>query len=272
MLVIILFMEITENDKDRFVVCSLQPQWGRGKIRAVKEGRAYLLFEGDPERIERKFSLYSDVLQLADNQDASTFKVKAKGVASKGVTHRAPKVPVRYELASLVDIFKTRYPGGFDDPIYREDLKKGERAYKEGAIAYFREHFLSDGKMKKAVEEKNTAYLKEHIAVIVNLKLNLIHITEKFSLLAGLKIQDFSLELFHALISVLEDPEIRHETMGHYLEVFNHVPVKDFNKWTIATLFTYLAQPERHMFLKPEATNRFASAVGWELNYEPHPN
>jgi len=264
-------MEITDKDKDRFVVLTLKPEWGRGKIRSVKEGRAYILFESDPDRIERKFSLYSDVLKLSENQDSASFKGKAKGVRS-GLSKKTPKVLPRIELTVLLNTFKTKYPGGFDDPIYREDLKKGERAYKEAVMAYFKENFLNDNKMKQAVERKDALYLKEHSNKLFGKSLNLPAPQEIISLRNALENEAYTLELFEALIKVLEDSEIRQETMAPYLEVFNHTPVVGFAKWPLATLFPFLAQPERHMFLKPEATKNFAGWVGWELNYDPRLN
>jgi hypothetical protein len=42
-------------------------------------------------------------------------------------------------------------------------------------------------------------------------------------------------------------------------------------KWTVATYLPFLWRPEKHMFLKPEATKDFAARVGhrFHLDYEP---
>lgn len=42
--------------------------------------------------------------------------------------------------------------------------------------------------------------------------------------------------------------------------------------WPIATLLPFFAQPERHMFLKPEITQQAEERLGFHLNYQPTPN
>jgi hypothetical protein len=42
--------------------------------------------------------------------------------------------------------------------------------------------------------------------------------------------------------------------------------------WPLATVFGYIAQPDRHMFLKPMVTRSAASKYGFELNYRSRPS
>jgi hypothetical protein len=42
--------------------------------------------------------------------------------------------------------------------------------------------------------------------------------------------------------------------------------------WPLATVFGFIAQPGRHIFLKPLAMKRAAAKVGWELQYRSRPN
>jgi CRISPR/Cas system-associated endoribonuclease Cas2 len=41
--------------------------------------------------------------------------------------------------------------------------------------------------------------------------------------------------------------------------------------WPVATVFAFLAQPDRHFFLKPAVTRRAALACGIDLPYRAHP-
>lgn len=268
-------MEITEKDKDRFVELTLKPEWGRGKIRAVKYGRATIVFENDPEGMGRDYSLYSDVLKLAENQDPTGFKPRFKSSLTGGSLHRKTAIKKeypRYELSYFIDTFKSRFPGGFEDKKYREDVKKGERAYKDAAIAYFKENFLAEEKMKKALEGRDLATLREHTGKIIGNKINLLYVTENASLLDGFKNEAAMADFFSALLKVLDDPQIQPESMTPFFETVHNFPLEGFSKWTIATLYPFLAQPQRHMFLKPEPTKFFARRIGWELNYEVFPN
>jgi hypothetical protein len=42
--------------------------------------------------------------------------------------------------------------------------------------------------------------------------------------------------------------------------------------WPLVTVFGFIAQPERHMFLKPNVTRRAARAYGFDFEYESKPN
>ena len=42
--------------------------------------------------------------------------------------------------------------------------------------------------------------------------------------------------------------------------------------WPLVTVFGFIAQPERHLFLKPRVTRAAASAYGYEFDYRSRPN
>ena len=42
--------------------------------------------------------------------------------------------------------------------------------------------------------------------------------------------------------------------------------------WPVVTIFGFLAQPERHFFLKPNVTRRATAAYGLDFRYESKPN
>jgi hypothetical protein len=42
--------------------------------------------------------------------------------------------------------------------------------------------------------------------------------------------------------------------------------------WPIVTVFSFLAQPDRHIFLKPNVTRIAAAQYGFDFPYESRPN
>ena len=42
--------------------------------------------------------------------------------------------------------------------------------------------------------------------------------------------------------------------------------------WPLVTVFDFIAQPETHIFLKPNVTRRAAEAYGFEFEYRSGPN
>ena len=50
-----------------------------------------------------------------------------------------------------------------------------------------------------------------------------------------------------------------------------HVVRHEYLTWPVVTVFGFLAQPDRHMFLKPNVTRLAASRYGFEWHYQSRP-
>ena len=72
-----------KQKKGAFVVLSLKPDWGRGIIHSILNGKVFLYFEGDPEHQLRKYSVHSEFLLMAENQDPKGFKKPVKKKSAK---------------------------------------------------------------------------------------------------------------------------------------------------------------------------------------------
>ena len=75
---------------------------------------------------------------------------------------------------------------------------------------------------------------------------------------------------FETLLQLLEAPVIDKAVFDPYIQAVGSLPVKKGKAatWPIATLFPHIAQPDRHMFLKPEAARAAAERLGFNLKYE----
>jgi hypothetical protein len=60
----------------------------------------------------------------------------------------------------------------------------------------------------------------------------------------------------------------------HWCEVVASLPRKQSRVFThpVVTVFGFLAEPEKHIYLKPKVTRAAAEAYGFELRYESHPS
>ncbi len=262
-------MVIVKADEGKLVNLSLKPEWGPGKIMKVDGKYVYIRFKNKPGLDLLKYSAGENLLVLAENQSdivLDRMKVGAKPRAKKTRERLVPAVS--FEQAK--ELFLTKYPGKFDDPQYIGDLKKGERFYKLQTTNLYQELF-GNGQLRQMLENKDAAGLAEKTGKILD-EQDLAFHQEILCFKEVLKAPELTLQYFTLLTNLLEDPEVRAETMVPYFEAVKVMTVAGFAKWTNATLLPYFAQPSRHFFLKPLVTRKFAEMFGYELKYEVIPN
>jgi hypothetical protein len=103
---------------------------------------------------------------------------------------------------------------------------------------------------------------------------NLPSVFEKMALRTALKdsagARLFTEGLYH-LLHGTSDLQERFDGLTRVLGDLPHGKTSPVN-WPIATLFPFLAQPQVHLFLKPQVTNRAAKRFGFQINYKSGPN
>ena len=62
--------------------------------------------------------------------------------------------------------------------------------------------------------------------------------------------------------------------LENFTSILDRVPQRQTRlaKWPVATLFPFVAQPRRHMILKPNLMKRAAARLGFPLDYQSRPN
>ncbi len=79
---------------------------------------------------------------------------------------------------------------------------------------------------------------------------------------------------FSTLADLLEAPSLTAEVFDNHVEALTSLsstgPV-NLAKWSILTIIPFLAQPSRHMFLKPERTKEITRSLGADILYSATP-
>ena len=171
---------------------------------------------------------------------------------------------IKYQsLSKSIDYFREQYPQGF----YGEVFKEHERDYKDKASKLAIEQ-LGKEALEALISEKDYAEVVKRALKVANAT-NLIFPNEKMSLRDGLVSDEaqekFSVSLFELLYGEAEIKE-RFETFSKVLEDI------DAAKWTTASYFLFLLNPDKYMFLKPTVTQHCAEMCGFEINYKPQLN
>ena len=72
----------------------------------------------------------------------------------------------------------------------------------------------------------------------------------------------------------LHGPGSQQDRFEAWVETLDSLPRKQTRvlTWPVATVFGFIAQPRRHVFVKPNTMKRAAEAYGWPLPYRSRPN
>lgn len=180
-----------------------------------------------------------------------------------------PKARITFEQG--VAAFLARFPQGFYDPEYIGDMKKGERHYKWVAHEFY-EECLGHGRFRQLLASKPSNLVTEVERCIS--KVNLLYPMEAAALRDALRVDEAAVPFLTRLAELLEAETITEQVYTPYAKAVCDLPAErgPVAKWTVATIIPFLAQPSRHMFLKPKITQSAAAALGFQLNYRAQPN
>jgi hypothetical protein len=164
--------------------------------------------------------------------------------------------------------FELFYPGGFEDETYLV----AERAYKERA------HLEWDAELAPAAFRKLLARGEfravADAAVRIESRSNLLFSFERMALRDAVKTPAgarlFATELY-AFLYGHGSPQRR---FGDWIEALADLPQRKSRvlTWPVATVFGFIARPDRHMFFKPRAMRKAAHLYGYALGYDPTPS
>lgn len=234
---------------DSRVVHPQHPEWGTGKVIGLNPGDSVVV----------AFSHAPTVPVLAKFLRAAKGRDAARRISLPQSRHTG-KVP---PLSQYRRAFLDRFPKGFRDRGYLEWI----RAYKVDAADYLASE-LSVGKMRHLLAKGDYEEVCRRAKAAVA-RTNLLYWVEKAQLTDALKGKGreevFSRLLFE-LLHGSGDLALRFGRFADFL-VDNKA-----GRWTAATYFLFLKDPDAHVLVKPKLFQRFADVVGIELNYRQEPN
>ena len=218
-----------------------KPEWGLGRIVSVSAGeKLRVKFKNGGERLLKGAPLV--VVAKGD-------PTKWEPAAMKG----------GLPIGEYKEAFLDRFPNGF----YDERYLAGERRYKVEARELLRTT-LGKKKLKSLLDRGDFEEVCR-LAIATITATNLIFPNEKMALTDALKEatarERFGKSLFQLLYGQ-DSPQDRVVAFGQVLAGL------DAARWTTATYFLYLADPDTQMFMKAVRMKHIAAACNVELNYK----
>jgi hypothetical protein len=160
------------------------------------------------------------------------------------------------------------FRGGFADEKYYD----WERGYKWEAHERW-EETLSVDEFRRLLREEEYAEIAK-IAVNIESRTNLLFSFEKMALRDAVKTGTGARDFAAGLFDFLHGRGSDQKRFERWVEVVGALPRKQTRvlTWPLLTVFGFLAQPEKHFFLKPNVTRAAAKEYDFDFQYKSKPN
>jgi len=160
------------------------------------------------------------------------------------------------------------FPNGFVDETYLD----WERNYKADAHARWRAE-LNRSEFQALLAADDAAEIVRR-AISIESRTNLLFSFEKMALRDAVRSAQGARSMARGLYDLLHGGGRMEQRFDRWCDTVASLPRRQTRvlTWPIVTVWPFLAQPDRHIFLKPNVTRVAASQYGFDFPYEPRPN
>lgn len=164
--------------------------------------------------------------------------------------------------------FLRAFPRGFRDETYLD----WERNYKWEAHKEWRQS-LSKPLFARLIKAKKCSQIAA-TAIRIESRTNLLFSFEKMALRDAVRSADGARDFSIALFDLLHGSGSLEARFDKWISSLAKLPRRQTRvlTWPLATVFGFIAQPNRHFFFKPRVTQEAARRYGAELHYAPRPS
>lgn len=164
-------------------------------------------------------------------------------------------------FGGAINLFLKAFPGGFETTQFIED----EREYKQSA-SHKIQGTLANSIIEEAINSDDLGEFAKHVMSGLQAT-NLVSPFEKARFSDAMKKEAFRKSYAPALRELLHGDFDK--AFARYVGVLKE---GDALTWPLATYFSFLFEPRRHMFMKPEVMKLCAYRLWYSLHYETPPN
>ncbi len=267
-------VEVSLDNRVENGMLVMHVKFGLGKVVHTSGDRLYIVFRDQSERTARIFKSSFPGISLAEVQSDPVLD-NLTPLSEEGGNWVLPTE--RLSADAAVAAFLAQWPRGFEDSDYIES----ERSKREKSHRLFVESF-GKGQIAALLADNKMDELATRTRTLVE-QANLLSRLEAATLFEALDIDYAARNYFGALNDLLEveydetdeTDERLEKAFRNYVNVCASLPQVGESRvfaWQNITLLPFLAQPKRHMFLKPVITRRAANTLAFDIGYDTMPN
>ena len=261
-----------------YVTHSQRPAWGIGKVYGQSAQHVLVGFENlpEPERLKRlqwrEGLLEKSPVKGGESLDAIKVECDSTchpiGLITKKV---AGPLVAEWTFDQAFERFIQKYPSGFKDAWYIPS----EREWREAAHTEWVKAFPSTDALRKMVASSPDKAAAALLHVVQSAPKKLVQPKSELGVLRdALAHPENAKPFMNALVDMLDAPILTSGLYGDYLHVLTALPLSkdgDLAKWPTVTLIPFLAQPNKHILVKPVTLRKAAKALGFDIKYTATP-
>lgn len=247
---------------------------GVGKVIAVEPNAAHVFFAESDNRFATKLRLPAarallrteGVERNAWLEGLSDFSFDEKagryGLAATWLTHD-----------QAVAQFLAAFPQGFSDPKHTgAGVARAARAPQWRAAHDEWDKALGGGEGERLLAADDLRELVRRALRVAQHVSSLEPVAEKDGLKEALADGDAARAFFAAVFELLGERVPGRAGFEKLFAASEHLPVPPASRWPMATLFPFVAEPARHVFLQAKPTCAAAARLGCDLRFDEKPN
>jgi hypothetical protein len=261
-----------------YVTHSMRPAWGVGKVFGQSGQHILVGFSGLPEEERfKRMEWRPGLLERSDVKndiELDSWKVECDSTCHPVLATVRAKRTAKAALWTReqgMEKFLNKYNGGFPDAWYRSSHRdprlKQHNMWTE---------LLGGGKLRELASGQ-PHIAAQHILKVMDLPDKpLLHAKTELPRLRDAFMRTERMPAFLIALADLFDAE-RPNTINYdaYLTAFSSLAPagqKSPMSWPIVTALPYIAQPDRHMYLKPASMRNASTGLGVDLKFKSTPN
>jgi hypothetical protein len=247
---------------------------GVGKIVALEANAVHVFFPDGDKRFAAKLRLPAARAMLRTEgfeqnawlEGLSAFSLDAEtgryALAARWLTHD-----------QAVEQFLAVFPEGFVDPAYlgSGDAKVARASRWRAAHEAWGTAF-GQGEGARLVADDDLKELVKRAVKVEKLIAPLHLPADTDALKEAFADEDATRAFFGALVELLSVPSPGRARFEKLFGTAGNLPVDPPQQWLVATLFPFVASPERHVLLRPKVTCEAAERLGCDLRFDASPN
>lgn len=247
---------------------------GVGKIVAVEPGAIHVFFPDSDKRFAAKLRLPAARPMLrTDGFEPNGWLEGLTAFSLDATTGRYALSATWLTHEQAVAQFLAVYPEGFADPAYLEPGKaRGGRAARWRAAHLAWEKKLGKAEAERLVEEGDVEAFVERARDVEKQVVPLHPPADVGVLKEALASEEAARPLFLALMELLSVPSPGRARFDRLFAAARGLPVEPAHQWLVATLFPFVAAPDRHVLVRPRVTCLGAERLGCDVRYDASPN